>query len=77
MPALALTEHGTCSVLFPLPRIGKINPKSDFHVKPIIGAELYVALKVGWTKKCKNFSGTITIYCSYVKMKLDIEISVF
>ncbi len=56
MPALALTEHGNMFSAIPLYRaLEKINPKSDFHVKPIIGAELYVAPQSRLDKKVQEF----------------------
>ncbi len=56
MPALALTEHGNMFSAIPFYRkLEKINPTSDFHIKPIIGAELYVAPQSRLDKKAQEF----------------------
>ncbi len=56
MPALALTEHGNMFSAVPFyMTINKINSNSEYKVKPIIGAEVYVAPKERTDKKAKEF----------------------
>ena len=56
MPALALTEHGNMFSTVPFYKtLKKLKPESDFQLKQIIGAELYVAPKSRTDKKAKEF----------------------
>lgn len=56
MPALALTEHGNMFSAVPFYKtINKMKSESDFQVKPIIGAELYIAPESRMDKKAKEF----------------------
>ncbi|MGC9053002.1 MAG: DNA polymerase III subunit alpha [Candidatus Hydrogenedens sp.] len=56
MPALALTEHGNMFSTVPFYRtLKKLKSGSDFQLKQIIGAELYVAPESRTDKKAKEF----------------------
>ena len=56
MPALALTEHGNMFSAVPFYKtINKLKSEDDFSVKPIIGAELYLAPESRLDKQTKEF----------------------
>lgn len=56
MPALALTEHGNIFSAVPFYKtLKKLESEIDYKLKPIIGAELYIAPQSRLDKKTKEF----------------------